>query len=173
MSRAFEKLEAQIAQTKEVANEAREHFGDAMEAQKDNSVKFTGVIAVASAVFLVLIALLFDYLVILNPLLARIDIWIFVVIVLFCLSRMFVIWVMMPAHMSDDSRALYRHAMRQLAALERYEAGSIDERNIRELYTEVRRASYRLLSSRVIRAINWSLYMLFLLGASLFALIFA
>jgi small-conductance mechanosensitive channel len=155
-----------------------EHAQHARTEHKENvtryytqSERFTLVVAAVAVGELALLALLFDYMAVLNFLVTRAALWTLLAVIVIAMSRLMHGWVFVSMRRVQTAKTMASRAAKRIRAIEKYEGGVIDEDGIRLLYQEdhVQREP-RLLS--VTEIVDWVLYTLILLATVLIALTF-
>ncbi len=118
-----------------------------------------------------LVALLFDYMVMLNFILTRTIIWLLVALTLGIITRFMHILVFSATHRTYTLRKTESRLRRCVEAIEKYENGVIDNAGIRMLYQD----EDVPMPTRVMRMVeitDWLLYSGVMLSCFLFGLVF-
>lgn len=155
-----------------------EHAERAKKEHKENvtryylqSERFTLVVAAVAVGELALLALLFDYMAVLNFIVTRAALWMLLAALVIALSRLMHGWVFVNVHRARVAQTMASRATKRIRAIEKYESGVIDEDGIRLLYQDddAQRPPRML---RVTEIADWVLYTLIMLATVLIALVF-
>lgn len=169
----FDDITVQIAQHRQRLALQRTAARTAAARRRRQRVRFDGLVLAVVAVFLTVFALLFDYLAVLNYVLARVDLWVMTAAGAIALSRMLTAWVIVPALHERETVAARDATTRRIAALESYTDGRIDPEGIRALYSSDGFRRREPVAGLTLEEVaDWILYTLTLLGLVLFGLIF-
>ncbi len=170
----FEKMDEEIEKLKKNIGFVHTALLKVLRGFEQKSAVFALFVAACALALLIVSALLFDWLVTLNAVLTRINLWVVLGVLILSLTRIFSLFILSTARLAEAERRKYREILRRLATLQGYETGHIDEEGIRRLYAETAE-KMRLMrsdSSDISTLFDWILYCALMLSVVLFGLIF-
>ena len=174
MMKSFEKMDKEIDGVKKNIEFVHTALMRVIHGFERRSMVFALLVAGTSLMLLAIIALMFDWLITLNAVLVRIDIWVTLVVLLGALTQLFYLFVLSSARLALMERKKYEQVLRRLSTLQGYETGSIDEEGIRQMYsaTAKKMRTMHPQSSPITTKVDWLLYTGLMLSTALFGLIF-
>lgn len=172
--KSFEKMDEEIEAAKRDIAFVHEALLRVIDSFRRRSAFFALIAAGTAAALLTIVALMFDWLITLNAVLIRIDVWVLLFVLLLSLGQLFHLFVLSAVDLAEKEKARYRQILRRLGTLREYKSGTIDEEGIREIYarTANKMRLMRPPTSPAVVWVDWILYLSLSLSIILFGLVF-
>ena len=174
MMKSFEKMDNKIDDVKKNVKFVHTALMQVIHGFERRSMVFSLLVSTTSLTLLIVIALMFDYLNALNPVLLKINIWLTLLVLLGAITQLFYLFVLSSAQLALKEYQRYKKVLRHLSTLQGYETGYIDEEGIRQMYMNTAEKMHTMHPqiSVITTKVDWILYTTLMLCIVLFGLIF-